>query len=215
MQQPLHPKFSAVRNAGFSLVEIALALAIVAIALVALVGLLPTGLNNFRDATDAQTAGEIFQRVVADAQETDFDTLLAAKVETGGANGQFYRLALRHFDSQGAEVRVTNPDSPSDTEAKDIIYTVRVRGSMPGDPNPRSHSASFATSLPGSAAPRFNPRDLTFLTVQVAATSGTRKVAPLVDSDSFLISPSRAAKAAVPVRTYAAVVARNGYARQP
>ena len=86
---------------------------------------------------------------------------------------------------------------------------------MPGDPNPSNHSASFATSLPGSSAPRFNPRDLTFLTVQIAVTNGTRQLAPLVDSDSFLISASRAAKAATPLRTYAALVARNGYARQP
>jgi uncharacterized protein (TIGR02598 family) len=215
MQPSLHPKLPASRNKGFSLVEIALALAIVAIALIALVGLLPTGLNNFRDATDAQIAGEIFQRVVADAQETDFDTLIAAKVESGGDNGQFYRLPLRHFDSQGGEVKVANPDSPSSTEAEGIIYTARVRGSLPGDPNPRKHTANFATSLPGSAAPRFNSRDLTFLTVQIAVTNGTRRVAPLVDSDSFLISPSRATKAAMPVRTYAALVARNGYARQP
>ena len=191
--------------------EISLALAIVAIALVALLGLLPSGLTNFRAAMDAQTAGEIFQRVVADAQETDFDTLLASKAETGGPGAQFYRLPLRHFDNQGTEVKTVNPDSPTVTEAKDILYSVRVRGSMPGDPDPKNHSANFATSLPGSSAPRFNPRDLTFLTIQVAVTNGNRKLAPMVDSASFLISPALAAKSAMPVRTYAAIVARNGY----
>jgi hypothetical protein len=162
---------------------------------------------------DAQTVGEIFQRVVADAQETDFDTLLASKVENGGTGSQYYRLPLRHFDNQGTEVKVTNPDAPTAAEAQAILYTVRVRGSQPGDPDPGNHSADFATSLPGSAAPRFNPRDLTFLTIQVAGTGGTRQLGPMVDSASFLISPSLAAKAAMPVRTYAAIVARNGYRR--
>ncbi len=213
MQSPAHSKFHASRASGFSLVEISLALAIVAIALIALVGMLPSGMSNFRAAMDAQTAGEIFQRVIADAQETDFDTLLASKVETGGTGGQFYRLALRHFDEQGTEVKVANPDAPTATEAKTILYAARVRGTMPGDPDPRNHSDSFATSLPGVAAPRFNPRDLTFLTVQIAITAGSRQIAPLVDPASFLISPTLAAKSAMSVRTYAAIVARNGYRR--
>ncbi len=194
--------------------EISLALAIIAIALVALIGLLPSGLNNFRAAMDAQTAGEIFQRVVADAQETDFDTLLASKAGTGGQGSQYYRLPLRHFDNQGTEVKTANPDAPTSIEARDILYSVRVRGSMPGNPDPRNHTEDFATSLPGSTAPRFNPRDLTFLTIQVAGTGGTRLLGPMVDSASFLISPVLAAKVAMSVRTYAAIVARNGY-RQP
>lgn len=199
------------RFAGFSLVEVSVALAIVAVALVALMGLLPAGLNNFRAAMDAQTAGEIFQRVVADAQETDFDTLLASKVQTGGRGAQFYRLPLRHFDNQGTEVKTANPDAPTAAEAQAILYSVRVRGSLPGDPDPGNHSQDSATSLPGAAAPRFNPRGLTFLTIQIAGTGGTRQLAPMVDSESFLISPALAAKAAITVRTYAAIVARNGY----
>jgi uncharacterized protein (TIGR02598 family) len=76
MQHLLHCSPRASRIAGFSLVEVSLALVVVAVALVALLGLLPSGMSNFRTALDAQIAGEIFQRVVADAQETDFDTLI-------------------------------------------------------------------------------------------------------------------------------------------
>ena len=82
---------------------------------------------------------------------------------------------------------------------------------MPGDPDPGRHTPDFATSLPGIAAPRFNPRGLTFLTVQIALTSGKRQVAPLVDSQTFLISPALTAKASLQLRSYVAVVARNGY----
>jgi uncharacterized protein (TIGR02598 family) len=213
MQHLPHHSPRASRIAGFSLVEVSLALVVVAVALVALLGLLPSGMSNFRTALDAQIAGEIFQRVVADAQQTDFDTLIKSgtDTETGGASQQFYRLPLRHFDNQGTEVLVKYPDAPTLEEAKEILYTVRVRGSMPGDPNPDNHTSNFATSLPGIAAPRFNPRGLTFLTVQIALTSGKRQVAPLVDSQTFLISPALTAKASLQLRSYVAVVARNGY----
>ena len=213
MQIPLQCRFRTSRVAGFSLVEISLALAVVAIALVALLGLMPSGMSNFRAALDTQIAGEIFQRIVADAQETDFDTLITSGTDTekGGQVSQFYRLPLRHFDNQGNEVKVVAPDVPTAAEAKGIIYTVRVRGSMPGNPDPKVHTTDFATSLPGGAAPRFNPRGLTFLTVQIAATGGTRQVAPMVDTKTFLISNALASKSATALRTYVAVVARNGY----
>ena len=213
MQHFIPRHFRESHSAGFSLVEISLALAIVAVALVALLGLMPSGMNNFRTALDAQIAGEIFQRVAADAQETDFDTLIksGSDTELGGQGSQFYRLPLRHFDNQGTEVKVANPDAPTSSEAGGIIYTVRVRGSLPGDPDPKKHSANYATSLPGAKAPRFNPRGLTFLTVQVAVSGGARKITPLVDTDTFLISPTLAAKSGLPVRTYVALVARNGY----
>ncbi len=213
MQHPHRPHPTADQPAGFSLVEVALALVIIAIALVALMGLVPSGLNNFRAAIDTQVAGEIFQRVAADAQETDFDTLIQSGVTTekGGAAQQFYRLPLRHFDNEGTEVKVANPDKPTSTEARTILYTVRVRGSLPGDPDPAKHSNDHGTSLPAAGTPRFNPRNLTFLTVQIAATGGTRGLAPLVDSQKFLISPALAAKEALPLRTFATIVARNGY----
>ena len=195
--------------------EVSLALVVVAIALVALLGLLPSGMSNFRTALDSQIAGEIFQRVVADAQETDFDPLIKSGTDTekGGASLQFYRLPLRHFDNQGTEVKVADANAPTLIEAREmgILYSVRVRGSLPGDPDPAKHMPNFATSLPGVAAPRFNPRGLTFLTVQIAVTSGTRALAPLVDAQTFLISPSLASKSQLQVRTYVAVVARNGY----
>lgn len=213
MQKSFHSHFRAARSAGFSLVEISLALAVVAIALVALLGLMPSGMSNFRAALDTQIAGEIFQRIVADAQETDFDTLITSGTDTekGGQVSQFYRLPLRHFDNQGNEVKVVAPDVPTAVEAKGIIYTVRVRGSMPGNPDPKEHTTNFPTSLPGGAAPRFNPRGLTFLTVQIAATGGSRLLAPMVDTQTFLISTALASKSAMALRTYVAVVARNGY----
>ena len=201
-------------TAGFSIVEVSLALAIVGIAFVALLGLIPSGLSNFRAAMDTQTAGEIFQRVVADAQETDFASYLSSPpagsvVETGGTGNQFSRLVYRYFDEQGGEVKVANPEAPAVAESERIMYSVRVRASHPGNADPSAHSDSFFTSLPGVNGVRWNPRALTFLSIQIVKTSGVRDLNSLVDGNSFLISPVSASKAGLPLKTYSAVIARN------
>ncbi len=198
------------RRAGFSLVEISLALAVIAFAFVAILGLLAPGIGNFTTALNTQTSAEIFQRVAADLQETDLDNILDSKVASGGG-GQFVRLPFRYFDVQGQEVRLSGTSEiPSEEEKKRIIYTVRVRVSNVGDPNPDNHSANNFNSLPGIKAPRFNPRDMVFISIQVADTKG-REIESLVDPSTFLIKPEKASKAGVPMRTYSILVARNGY----
>lgn len=198
------------RRRGFSLVEITLAVAIVGFAFVAMLGLIPTGLSNVRAAMNTQTAAEIFRRVAADLQEADFDALLESKAEQGGRGSQFYRLPLRYFDEQGQEVRVSDSEKLTSDEAARIMYTVRVRGSMPGNPDPDSHSANYFTSIPGVRAPRFNPRDSTFLTIQIALTQG-RPIDTFIHTEEFLIDPKRTAEESVPLKTYSTVITRNGY----
>jgi uncharacterized protein (TIGR02598 family) len=207
------------REGAFSLVEISLAIAIVAFAFVALLGLLPPGMNNFRMAMDVQTSTEIFQRVIADAQETDFDTLVSQTdspdfngiaVEVGGNAGQFFRLPWRYFDEQGQELKVQNPDLLTDAERASVIYAVHIRGSKPGAADPTQNKGNF-TSLPGVHSPRFYPRDITILSVQVLASKG-RDMNALLEPNratTFLLAPS-----GLPERIYSSVVARNGYSKK-
>jgi uncharacterized protein (TIGR02598 family) len=206
----LRARLAQQRKSGFSLVEISLALAIAAFAFVAMLGLIPSGLGNFRSAMNTQTTTEIFRRLSAEFQETDFGVLLAASVKEGGASKQFYQLPLRHFDEQGEEVRVNDPENPSTDEIARIMYTARTRGSKPGDPDPNQHSATFFTSLPGVDAPRFNPRDSTFLTVQVVLSKG-RSLAPYVDGASFLVDGAMAARDGMAVKSFSLYLTRNGY----
>jgi Tfp pilus assembly protein PilV len=57
-------------TAGFSLVEVALALGIAAIALVAIIGLIPVGLNNNQTSSGQTAAAGIAAAVVADLRAT-------------------------------------------------------------------------------------------------------------------------------------------------
>ena len=196
-----------------------MAIAIVAFAFVALLGLLPPGMTNFQVAMDVQTSTEIFQRVIADAQETDFDVLVSQAdspdfeglaVEVGGDSMQFFRLAWRYFDVQGLEVKVEDAEKPTAVEREKIVYAAHIRGSKPGEANPTENKGNF-TSLPGLRAPRFYPRDITILTVQVVGTKG-REMRALLEPNratTFLLAPGR-----LPQRIYSSVVARNGFSKR-
>ena len=83
---------------GFSLVEVALAIGIVAVAFLALFGLLPSGMNTYRKALDTSLTTEIADRIVNDLKQSDFDTL-------AGTNGSSsVDGTSRYFTDQGDEV---------------------------------------------------------------------------------------------------------------
>lgn len=61
--------------AGFSLVEVVLAIGIVAFAFLPLLGLMPIGLNTSRQAIDTTMEAQIVQQMTSLAQQTDFSNL--------------------------------------------------------------------------------------------------------------------------------------------
>jgi len=94
-------------KAAFSLIEVALALGVVAVAFVPVAGLLPLGLQSYHQANDNSMQAEIFQRIVNELQQTDFGSL------TSSSNPPPYR----YFDYQGNEV----------TASEQYIYQVNTR----------------------------------------------------------------------------------------
>jgi len=95
---------------GFSLIEITLALGIIAFGFVTVFGLLPTGLNTFRRAMDISIGGQIAQELLNDAQQTDFDKLVGSGTSgsTGSAGGSAAGGAgspvYHYYDEQGNEI---------------------------------------------------------------------------------------------------------------
>ena len=184
---------------AFSLVETALALGIIAFALTALVALLPGGLAHFRTAMDTSIGAQIYQRVVTDVEQMEFDQLLS---HGGPAPGRFFALPTRFFDDQGNEVAANDPLR--------IVYQARVRVAPPG-PAVVTGGAPGFTSLPAAAgATRFAPRDAAFLTVQVAHNPQRRELP--VDDRSLWKQPKAQPGAAL--LTYSAIVTRSGYSNR-
>ena len=120
------------RFSGFSLVEVTLAIGIVASAVVVVVGLFPSGMNTFRQAMNASVGGQIAQQLISEAQQTDFDTLRSpnnipvAPDYDYPVNTTFNKLD-RYFDDQGGETMVASPGAPSAVEKLKIVYWVRTR----------------------------------------------------------------------------------------
>jgi uncharacterized protein (TIGR02598 family) len=100
---------------GFSLVEVTLAVGVLSFALVALFGMLPVGLQVFREAVDTTAQNQIMQKLTTLAEQTEFtklDGAVATKVSSAAdretASAKFY-----YFNDQGEEV----------FDEKDAVYT--------------------------------------------------------------------------------------------
>jgi uncharacterized protein (TIGR02598 family) len=113
------------RTKAFSLVEVVLAIGVVAFAFLAMFGLLPVGLTTFRQAVDTTLGSQIVQRIINEAQQTDYPTLIANPT------------AQRYFDDQGNEVASLN----------NSLYTAEITVSAPTSlPNTSTpDSTSLAT----------------------------------------------------------------------
>ena len=196
--------------AAFSLVETAIAIGIIAFAFVGLLALLPLGLASFRGSVDVSIGAQLFQKVVSDAEQADFDRLTSTGVNASSA---FYVLPTRYFDDQGVEIVLRTPGHPSPFEGQQIVYQVRVRGSVPGPNEVGTKAKAGFTSLPAvTDAKRFRPRDTTFLTIQIAHHPGTESLP--VDDRFLWEEPRSTGTGSISLATYSAIVTRNGYVRQ-
>lgn len=189
---------------GFSLVEVVLSVGVVAFAFLAIFSLLPTGLGVFHQAMDTSVCANIVQRIANDAEQSDFNALLK-----NPAGGDYFILPIRYFDEQGTEVKVKDRSAPKPAELARILYWVRVRGSLPGNPDPATHTTAYFTSLPSTNGERFNPRGTTFLTIQIVNNPAGIDPGGLVNADD-LIDGTKARAANLSLQTYSIVISRNG-----
>jgi uncharacterized protein (TIGR02598 family) len=97
------------RAAGFSLVECVLAIGVVSFAFVSILAMIPMGMTAFRQAVDTTVGSQIVHRLINEAQQTDYSTLVATPTTE------------RYFDDQGNEVQTI----------ADSIYTVDVTVTAP------------------------------------------------------------------------------------
>ena len=203
------------RSRAFTLVEVVLAIGIVAVAFVALLGLLPTGLGLFRDAMNATVSSQIAQRVLTDAQQTDFDTLIdhiPREDPTGEFNDLTFQAptrnqpALRYFDDQGTEVIPANPNTLTPAEKRRIIYYVNTRITV--------HATRPKATVRGANNTGPDAFDFAMVTVEVAANPGNKTIPIRINPPSAkdetdalrnLFKPTPG----ITITTYSTMVARN------
>lgn len=201
---PLSRKFIARRRqSGFSLVEVVLAVGVISFAFVAIMGLIPAGLQQFRQATDNSVCAQIAQRIIEEAQGTDFDILtdsanhpnstvpIQANSYSAGDVSKKNPIFIRYFDEQGNEVIPQNT-TPSDTELARIVYHVNTR-ILP------------ATTLPGDTNTGLNT-SLATITVQVAFNPSGQ---PLKFTSDWFIKKDDDKMKRVPIKNYTAQIGRS------
>ena len=105
-------------QAAFSLVEVTLAIGIIAFAFVALFGLLPTGMATFRASVDATNDITILQEMNAMVQVTAWENIDSLDSNKGG--DEFY------FDEEGRRTDTKkNPASTQEVKAR-RLYQVKL-----------------------------------------------------------------------------------------
>jgi uncharacterized protein (TIGR02598 family) len=141
---------------AFSLVEVTLALGIVAFSLVTLLGVMPMGLATFHKAVETSVSSQIVQQVVSDVEQTDFSTLTASS--TGVT-----QLGLRYFDDQGNELSsATSPGAIYQVNVVINTSPVLSGGSTTAAPSLACLTIDIVAN-PGNAALTYNTGSLTVI----------------------------------------------------
>lgn len=203
-------------RAGFTLVEVTLALGIVAFAFLALLALLPAGNVAFRRAMDLSICGQIAQRVIADCQNADFDTLTEARNATSFVPGHTLALTMRYFDEQGREIVPTTPQRPNRQEIARAVYWVHTRVMQTAAlPRNATRTIRVAETRLGEVRP-LNP--MAQITVQVVHNPNLIDLAPWINAsdpddanipDRNLVADRRNSGIHLDIFTYSAMIGRN------
>jgi len=119
-----------------------MALGIVAFAFMSLVGLIPVGLNNFRESMDTSVKTRIGQQIVNEAQQTDFADLIATPTTTRYFNDEGTEVKSVASSIYTAQIEVTPTTTlPGATDGATSLATVRVKIAY----NPAHQASPFGT----------------------------------------------------------------------
>lgn len=153
-------------GAGFSLAEVMLAMAIASFALLALIGVLPEGLESLRDAEKRAAEARMVQDVTAryqllDWEETDLDNGSEEEFEFDSSGNPVESASDRVIYKARVTIEAANP-LPNESSSSPFLRRIRIRISDRWDnssafTNPAMYRERFALLVnfdktPGLAA---------------------------------------------------------------
>ena len=143
---------------GFSLIEVTIALGVVSFALIALFGLLPTGLTTFRSSIDRSVASQIAQNIISQARQTEFSSLSSLATPSG---------VPKRFTEDGDET----------TDATKTIYVAKVEVVTP---------VSFPPSTPNTSMAKIRVRVVNSPSGSEAAITSNSTSSAVQDFSAFI-----------------------------
>ncbi len=105
-----------INERGFSLIEVTIAMAIAALGIITILGLIPRGMDTMREAGDQAIRGRIEQAILNELQMTPFEDAMGSSPLDGYDGMEFY------YDAQGEEL--------SDSKSQGSVPEDRKKGSM-------------------------------------------------------------------------------------
>jgi len=211
---PFRPPFGVLRQrGGFSLVEVVIALGVVAFAFVALFGMLPVGLNAFNNSIDSTIETQIAESVISQLKQAKFSQLYTEfndvnqgmnATPAGGPSfykpysQQYQKPAVGYFyDDQGNFLGLqTTTTTLSGSAMQKYIYSAAVQ----------VYYDSWSISSGTAATPPYNTQPTNPSNTVVSTTLNTQAQQPLatvVITISKLSSPNVA-------RIYTGYIDNNG-----
>jgi uncharacterized protein (TIGR02598 family) len=140
---------------GFSLVEVALAVAIAAVGIITLLGLMPEGLEMSRKTGLLTLNSNIVEQIIRDLENTQFRLLPTQGTGSGSGGGTvIQQRSRRYFDDQGQQVG-------EDSNA--IIFVAEIDFSQPAalpkteQQQPNLRRVIIRVANTGNPAFEFNP----------------------------------------------------------
>lgn len=126
-------------GSGFSLVEVTLALGVVSFALLAILGILPTGLSSLRQSMNQVVEAHILLAISGQAVVSDFAALAVSGLNFN-ENGQACRAADAHYT---VNITKVPPDFPGSSHAVALTTSltalrVEIVHKPPGVSTPQS-----------------------------------------------------------------------------
>jgi uncharacterized protein (TIGR02598 family) len=114
---------------GFSLIECALALGVMSFAFVALVGMIPVGLNTFHGAIDATVSSQIAQGLLTEVRQSKFSEL--AKFDKNVDADPAKPNADYYFGDQGTTTPTTTAQNHVYEAAVQVSYIGKLEVGVP------------------------------------------------------------------------------------
>lgn len=108
-------------DAGFSLIEVVLALGVITFVLVAVLGMIPVGMQTFRESAADTRAAQMARAVFATLRTEPFET-----VRIGGQELNLAELETADWSEPGATLYADN-EGALITSVGDAIFTIELR----------------------------------------------------------------------------------------
>ena len=143
----------APKRAGFTLIEVSLALSIFAFSMVSILALFPIGLQSAEEAQEVSRASQIASAVASELRATPY---VRASVSTpeGAATLDMSADAVAYllYDGDGHPIRPATPGDYFSGSQQEATFVARVRSTPLSSSRPRSSSVTIEIEHPSSAS---------------------------------------------------------------